>query len=54
MHKDEPMDFLKTLRLMARISDAKDIVDAAIYLTKVGQVIGEVPHVDGGAHVGRW
>jgi len=51
---DRPKDFLKTLQPMGRISDVKDIVDAVVYLTEAGQVTGEVLHVDGGAHVGKW
>jgi NAD(P)-dependent dehydrogenase (short-subunit alcohol dehydrogenase family) len=54
MHKDDPKDFLRTLQPMGRISDVKDIVDAIVYLTEAGQVTGEVLHVDGGAHVGKW
>jgi NAD(P)-dependent dehydrogenase (short-subunit alcohol dehydrogenase family) len=54
MHKDDPKDFLRTLQPMGRMSDVKDIVDAIIYLTEAGQVTGEVLHVDGGAHVGKW
>jgi NAD(P)-dependent dehydrogenase (short-subunit alcohol dehydrogenase family) len=54
MHKNDPKDFLKTLQPMGQISDVKDIVDAIIYLTEAGQVTGEVLHVDGGAHVGKW
>ncbi len=27
---------------------------ALVYLTEAGQVTGEVLHVDGGAHVGKW
>jgi NAD(P)-dependent dehydrogenase (short-subunit alcohol dehydrogenase family) len=54
MHKDDPKDFLRTLQPMGRISEVKDIVDAIVYLTEAGQVTGEVLHVDGGAHVGRW
>jgi NAD(P)-dependent dehydrogenase (short-subunit alcohol dehydrogenase family) len=54
MHKDDPKDFLKTLQPMGQISDVKDIVDAIIYLTEAKQVTGEVLHVDGGAHVGKW
>jgi len=54
MHKDGPKDFLKTLQPMGRISEVKDIVDAIVYLTEAGQVTGEVLHVDGGAHVGKW
>jgi NAD(P)-dependent dehydrogenase (short-subunit alcohol dehydrogenase family) len=54
MHKDDPKDILRTLQPMGQISAVKDIVDAIIYLTEAGQVTGEVLHVDGGAHVGRW
>ena len=54
MHKNDPKEFLKTLQPMGRISEVKDIVDAVIYLTEAGQVTGEVLHVDGGAHVGKW
>jgi NAD(P)-dependent dehydrogenase (short-subunit alcohol dehydrogenase family) len=54
MHKDDPKDFLKTLQPMGQMSDVKDIVDAILYLTEAGQVTGEVLHVDGGAHVGKW
>jgi NAD(P)-dependent dehydrogenase (short-subunit alcohol dehydrogenase family) len=54
MHKGDPKDVLKTFRPMGQISDVKDIVDAIVYLTEAGQVTGEVLHVDGGAHVGKW
>jgi NAD(P)-dependent dehydrogenase (short-subunit alcohol dehydrogenase family) len=54
MHKDGPKDFLRTLQPMGRISTVKDIVDAIVYLVHSGQVTGEVLHVDGGAHIGRW
>jgi enoyl-[acyl-carrier-protein] reductase (NADH) len=39
---------------MGSITDVQEIVDAVIYLTEAPHVIGEVLHVDGGAHVGRW
>lgn len=54
MHKGDPKDHLKTLQPMGRISEVKDIVDAIMYLTEAEQVTGEVLHVDGGAHVGKW
>jgi NAD(P)-dependent dehydrogenase (short-subunit alcohol dehydrogenase family) len=54
MHKDDPKDFLKTLQPMGSISEVQDIVDAVVYLTEAKQVTGEVLHVDGGAHVGKW
>jgi NAD(P)-dependent dehydrogenase (short-subunit alcohol dehydrogenase family) len=54
MHKDDPKDFLRTLQPMGQISDVEDIVNAIIYLTAAKQVTGEVLHVDGGAHAGKW
>jgi len=54
MHKNDPKDFLKTLSPMGRIVDVQDIVHAVLYLTEAHQVTGEVLHVDGGAHVGKW
>jgi NAD(P)-dependent dehydrogenase (short-subunit alcohol dehydrogenase family) len=54
MHADGSRDFLKTLQPMGQISGVQDIVDAIVYLTEAGQVTGEVLHVDGGAHVGKW
>jgi NAD(P)-dependent dehydrogenase (short-subunit alcohol dehydrogenase family) len=54
LHKSNPKDFLKTLSPMGTISEAKDIAEAVVYLTEARNVTGEVLHVDGGAHVGRW
>ncbi len=54
MHKNDPKDFLETLQPMGKIAEVKDVVDAVLYLTEAGQVTGEVLHVDGGAHAGRW
>src|SRR5271166_1634998 len=54
MQKWQPKDFLKTLQPMGQIVTVKDIVDAIVYLTEAHQVTGEVLHVDGGAHVGKW
>ena len=52
--KDIPKDFLMTLSPMGAISEAKDIADAVIYLTESRHITGEVLHVDGGMHVGKW
>lgn len=54
MHKDDSMEFLKTLQPMGKVVAVKDVVDAVLYLSEAGQVTGEVLHVDGGAHAGRW
>ena len=54
MHKNDSKDFLKSLSPMGSIADVHEIVDAVIYLTEAPHVTGEVLHVDGGAHVGKW
>jgi NAD(P)-dependent dehydrogenase (short-subunit alcohol dehydrogenase family) len=54
LHKDDPKDDLKTLQPMGKIAEVSDIVDAVLYLAQAVQVTGEVLHVDGGAHSGRW
>jgi NAD(P)-dependent dehydrogenase (short-subunit alcohol dehydrogenase family) len=54
MNENGPKEFLKTLQPMGRISTVQDIVDAIVYLTEAAQVTGEVLHVDGGSHVGKW
>jgi NAD(P)-dependent dehydrogenase (short-subunit alcohol dehydrogenase family) len=54
LHKTTPRDFMESLSPMGTISDAKDIANAVVYLTEARHVTGEVLHVDGGAHAGRW
>jgi NAD(P)-dependent dehydrogenase (short-subunit alcohol dehydrogenase family) len=54
LHKNDPRDSLKTLQPMGKIASIKDIADAVLYLARAEQVTGEVLHVDGGAHAGRW
>jgi NAD(P)-dependent dehydrogenase (short-subunit alcohol dehydrogenase family) len=54
MHKDDPKEFLKQLQPMGGIADIQDVVDAVLYLARASQVTGEVLHVDGGVHAGRW
>jgi len=48
------LEALKTLQPMGRMVAVEDIVDAVLYLSQAGEVTGEVLHVDGGAHAGRW
>jgi NAD(P)-dependent dehydrogenase (short-subunit alcohol dehydrogenase family) len=54
LNRDNPQDFLQTLSPMGSISTVQEIVDAVIYLTEAPHVTGEVLHVDGGAHSGKW
>jgi NAD(P)-dependent dehydrogenase (short-subunit alcohol dehydrogenase family) len=53
-YKDDWKGFVNTFQPIGRIPEVKDIVDAIVYLTEASQVTGEVLHVDGGAHVGKW
>ncbi len=54
LHKDGPKESLEARQPMGKIAEVKDIVDAVLYLAQASQVTGEVIHVDGGAHAGRW
>jgi len=54
LHEDTPKEQLRMLQPMGNIVTVKDIVDAVLYLANANQVTGEVLHVDGGAHSGRW
>jgi NAD(P)-dependent dehydrogenase (short-subunit alcohol dehydrogenase family) len=54
LHARQPKDFLMGLQPTGRLTDVKDIADAIVYLTEADQVTGEVLHVDGGAHIGKW
>ena len=49
-----PQDFLRSLSPMGQIGTSKDIADAVVYLTEASQVTGEILHVNGGSHLGKW
>jgi NAD(P)-dependent dehydrogenase (short-subunit alcohol dehydrogenase family) len=54
LHKDSPKGFLKSLSPLQGVSTVQEIVDAVLFLTEAPRITGEVLHVDGGAHLGRW
>jgi len=54
MHKPGTLDFLKGLHPVDRIGEVKEVVDAALFLTDATFTSGEILHVDGGAHAGKW
>lgn len=54
MHQPEMHDTLKTLHPIQRLGTVEEIAEAVLYLTEATFVTGEVLHVDGGAHAGRW
>jgi len=54
MHKPETHGFLKGLHPVGRIGEVKEVVDAILFLTDATFTTGEILHVDGGAHAGKW
>ncbi len=54
LHQGVPKESLTTRQPMKTITEVKDIVDAVLYLSRAGQVTGEIIHVDGGSHAGCW
>jgi NAD(P)-dependent dehydrogenase (short-subunit alcohol dehydrogenase family) len=54
MHNPEALEDLKHLHPIPRIASVDEIVEAALFLVKAGFITGEVLHVDGGAHAGKW
>lgn len=54
MHPVETHEFLAGLHPMKRMGEIEDIVQAVLYLESAAFVTGEVLHVDGGEHAGRW
>ncbi|MGA2389006.1 MAG: SDR family oxidoreductase [Candidatus Sulfotelmatobacter sp.] len=54
MHKPETYEFLKGLHPVGRMGEIKEVVDAVLFLTDATFTTGEILHVDGGAHAGKW
>ncbi|MEJ0092678.1 MAG: SDR family oxidoreductase [Methylocella sp.] len=54
MHSPEAHGFFATLHPLGRMGEIEEIVEAVLYLESAAFVTGEVLHVDGGAHAGRW
>jgi hypothetical protein len=46
LHKNDPKDFFKVSQSKEKFVSVKDVADAALYLEKAVQVIGEVLHVE--------
>jgi NAD(P)-dependent dehydrogenase (short-subunit alcohol dehydrogenase family) len=54
MHPAENREFLAGLHPMHRMGEIREVVEAVLYLESAAFVTGEVLHVDGGQHAGRW
>jgi len=54
MHSTEMHEFLKQLSPMKRMAQVSEVADALLFLESAQFVNGEVVHLDGGAHAGKW
>jgi len=54
LHAKASKEFLKARSPMGSLATIEDIASAVVYLTEAREITGEVLHVDGGAHVGKW
>jgi len=54
MHNDDDPAEALNRSPMGTLVGVEDIVGAVLYLARAEQITGEVLHVDGGAHAGRW
>jgi NAD(P)-dependent dehydrogenase (short-subunit alcohol dehydrogenase family) len=54
MHKPETYEALKGLHPMGRMGEIQEVVDAILFLTDATFTTGEILHVDGGVHAGKW
>ena len=54
MHKPKAYEFLQGLHPIGRMGEIKEVVDAVLFLTDATFTTGEILHVDGGTHAGKW
>lgn len=54
MHKPEAHEFLRKLHPMGRLGEIKEVVEAVLFLMDATFTTGEILHIDGGAHAGKW
>jgi NAD(P)-dependent dehydrogenase (short-subunit alcohol dehydrogenase family) len=53
-HDDDLREVLRKFQPMGKIVEVSDVAEAVLYLAQAARVTGEVVHVDGGEHAGRW
>ena len=54
MHAPNTHEFLQALHPIERLASVEEIADAVLYLDRATFITGELVHIDGGAHAGRW
>jgi NAD(P)-dependent dehydrogenase (short-subunit alcohol dehydrogenase family) len=54
MHQVETHECLKQLSPLNRLAEIAEVVDLVLFLESAPFINGEVIHLDGGAHAGKW
>jgi NAD(P)-dependent dehydrogenase (short-subunit alcohol dehydrogenase family) len=54
MHPVETHEFLKQLSPFNRLAEVEEVADLLLYMESAPFLNGEVVHLDGGAHAGKW
>ena len=54
MNPADAHDFLKQLSPLKRLAKVEEVADLLLYLESAAFVNGEIVHLDGGAHSGKW
>ena len=54
MHPVEAHELLKQLSPMKRLAEVGEVADLLLYMESASFLSGEVVHLDGGAHAGKW
>ena len=54
MNPPETHTELAALHPVGRMGEVRDVVEAVLFLEGAPFVTGEILHVDGGQHAGRW
>ena len=54
MHASETHEFLRGLSPAKRLGTVEEMADAVLFLDGATFVSGEILHIDGGAHAGKW
>jgi NAD(P)-dependent dehydrogenase (short-subunit alcohol dehydrogenase family) len=54
MNPVDAHDFLKLLSRLERLARVEEVADLLLYLESATFVNGEIVHLDGGAHAGKW
>jgi len=54
MNPQEAHEYLEQLSPLKRLAEVSEVADLLLYLESAAFVNGEVVHLDGGAHAGKW